>query len=189
MSKLFQPHTHTIGPGDGEELITVHDMGGLTEPEIRQLVASEPGRMGQDGMIGPKGDQGIQGVPGSSGSLGAPGLTGPTGITGGIGATGAPGAPSTVPGPAGPSGSVSPTVATKLDLQKGGHVSGFAETDGWAISGLKNIMITDTVANAQGTAGDVGDIVFVYRAPTDADNGVYVKSILGTKAATWHKVA
>lgn len=91
MSDLYQPHTHTIGPGDGEELITVHDLGGLTEPEIRQVVAGEPGTPGQDGTEGPRGPDGPQGPPGSTGSVGAPGSQGPAGNTGPQGSTGTKG--------------------------------------------------------------------------------------------------
>jgi len=52
MPDLYQPHTHTIQPGAGEELISIHDLGGLTESEIRQLINAAAAPCG-DGTDGP----------------------------------------------------------------------------------------------------------------------------------------
>lgn len=92
MAHLYQPHTHTIGPGEGEQLITIHDLGGLTEPEIRQLAVSAS----EDGAVGAVGPTGPRGGTGPSGSTGANGNTGESGARGPAGADGAQGDPASI---------------------------------------------------------------------------------------------
>jgi len=85
MSHLYQPHTHTIGPGSGEELITIHDLGGLTEPEIRQLAGADG--VGGVGGVGPVGPAGVAGPAGATGARGVTGAQGQKGDTGADGST------------------------------------------------------------------------------------------------------
>lgn len=86
-----EPHSHTEGPDVGEVLITIHDLDGLNETEIRQIITSEPGTPGQDGETGPTGPAGVQGAPGTPGADGEPGPAGTAGATGPQGPAGADG--------------------------------------------------------------------------------------------------
>jgi hypothetical protein len=196
MAELYQPHTHTIGPGPGETLITIHDLSGLTEPEIRQLIDEEPGTPGQDGAGGPQGPIGPQGVPGAPGADG----TAQTGPTGPVGPTGPQ-------GPAGQDGDGATSLSNLMRLAGGDTKVSSSSVQaaqgpnaeliladiavdwplGWAAGQI--LVYTDTVlADVVSDTQMVGEIIIDGQSVDQVDTGVFVAgqdgmfSVAGVKA-------
>lgn len=133
-----EPHSHTLGPGEDETFVTIHDLDGLNETEIRQIINSEPGEPGQDGDPGPIGPEGPQGVPGTAGADGDTGLQGIPGATGPQGPAGEDGADGSAVTSFWQIGNIRPVLSQNINL------------DGWVGDGASINLYSSAISMPSG---------------------------------------